>query len=93
MDEMSPEAKALVADITARIDSMSEAEREDFQNNIRELFQTPSVVIDGETCESLILEFEVITGEQHEYYRYTFYENDANWQLYMIEKGGYTIPY
>ena len=86
---MSDEAKALAADIEARIANMTDEERAEFNRLIRELFEVKIENIDGEDREVISVELTVETDGQAAKEKYSFYNDNDTWKLYKIETEQY----
>lgn len=84
---MSEEAKALTDEITARIGSMSEAEKQALLDIIAEFFPKTTVTVDGKEFEAFSIDLVIDRDGKKEYDRYTFYNDGTQWTLYSIEVG------
>ncbi len=87
MEGMSDEAKALTEQISARMESMSDAEKQALLNIIAEFFPKTTVTVDGKTFEAFSIDVVIDRDGKKEYDRYTFYNDGAQWMLYSIEVG------
>ncbi|MBR1822301.1 MAG: hypothetical protein IJ769_11875 [Clostridia bacterium] len=90
-DEMTDDAKALAESIAARVDSLSEAEKDALLNSIAGKFEPRLVVVDGVEYESVGIEVVIDRDGKKTYERYIFYKADGTWKLYNIEVGEYRI--
>lgn len=86
-DEMSDDAKALLADVEARLAEMSDAEKAEREKLIDRLFLPRLIVVDKAEHESVGIELIIDRGGEKSYERYTFFDDEGEWKLYRIEKG------
>ena len=87
--EMSDEAKALTDDIAARVDSLSEEEKQALLDSISGRFEPRTIAIDGVEYESVGVEVVIDRDGEKTYERYIFYKDGDAWKLYGIEVGEY----
>ena len=86
-DEMSDDAKALLADVETRLAEMSDAEKAEREKLIDRLFLPRLIVVDKAEHESVGIELIIDRGGEKSYERYTFFDDEGEWKLYRIEKG------
>ena len=87
--EMSDEAAALSDDIAARVDALSDAEKQTLQDRLYSRFLPRLIVIDGQEYEAVGIEVVVTRDGVKSQARYTFYKDNGEWKLHQIEKGEY----
>lgn len=87
--DMSDAAVALSDDIAARVDAMTESERNALLNRLYGEFLPRLIVIDGQEYEAVGIEVVITRGGEKTYERYTFYKDGGAWKLYQIEQGEY----
>lgn len=90
-DALSPDAKALADDITARMASLSEADRQKLLDVIATEFPTVKVVVDGQSYDGFTIDVVIDRGGNKTYQRYTFYNDGTQWILHNIEVGEYKV--
>ena len=88
-NEMTDDAKALSESIAARVDALSEAEKQALMDRLYGVFLPRLIVIDGQEYEAVGIEVVITRGGQKSYVRYTFYKDNGAWKLYSIEEGAY----
>lgn len=87
--DMSDDAVALSDDIAARVDAMTESERNALLDRLYGEFLPRLIVIDGQEYEAVGIEVVITRGSEKTYERYTFYKDGGAWKLYQIEQGEY----
>ena len=90
-EDMSDDAVALSDDIAARVDAMTESERNALLDRLYGEFLPRLIVIDGQEYEAVGIEVVITRGSEKTYERYTFYKDDGAWKLYQIEQGEYRV--
>lgn len=86
---LSDEGRALADDISARMESMPEAEKQALLAVIAAEFPKQQITVDGKTFEAFSIDVVIDRDGQKTYERYTFYNDGAQWILYGIEVGEY----
>ena len=87
MAGMSEEAKALTEEVSARLEGMSDAEKQALLDTIAQFFPKAKVTIDGKEFDAFSIDVVIDRDGKKEYDRYTFYNDGAQWMLYSIEVG------
>ena len=87
MAGMSEEAKALTEEVSARLEGMSDAEKQALLDTIAQFFPKTKVTIDGKEFDAFSIDVVIDRDGKKEYDRYTFYNDGAQWMLYSIEVG------
>ena len=88
-DDMSDDAVALSDDIAARVDALTDAEKQALLDRLYGSFLPRLIIIDGQEYEAVGIEVVITRGGEKSYERYTFYKDEGAWKLYQIEKGEY----
>ena len=86
---LSEGGAAVLSDIDAALDAMTDAEKEARQSEIDKRFLPRLIVIDGQEYEAVGIEVVITRGSEKTYERYTFYKDGGAWKLYQIEQGEY----
>ena len=83
---MSPGAKALAEEITTRINNMTDAEKAEFNKQIRTIFNLQKVLVDGPEVDGISIELTITKDGKETKERYSFYNDQNIWKLYQIEQ-------
>ncbi len=86
---LSEAGRALLAEMHAELEAMTDAERAARQAELDACFQPRHVQVDGVTHESVCFELEIQEGGKRSYERYTFYLDGKEWKLFRLETGLY----
>ena len=87
---LSDEGAQVLSDIHDAIDAMTPEQQAARQADVDRHF-LPRLVVDenGVEHKSVCIEMEIAEGAKLSYERYTFFENEGEWQLFKIETGEY----
>ncbi len=88
-ENLSEAGAAVLADIGAALDALSDTERDARREEIDRRFLPRSVTVDGAERKSVGLELKITRGGDTARERWTFFEDEDAWKLFQIEKGVY----
>ncbi len=89
-DMLSADALALMDDIAARVDALSEEEKAALMKLLEELFVKDTVEIDGEVYTCYCIDLVITRDGEKTYQRFAFRQNDeGQWVLARIDIGEY----
>ena len=88
-ENLSEAGAAVLAEIGAALDALTDAEKEARQADIDGRFLPRLVIVDGAERKSVGLELKITRGGDTARERWTFFEDEDAWKLFQIEKGVY----